>query len=179
MNHLESATDDPPLRNELLDKIIAFVSAAALQLRRVRQPRDRRRCLIGNKMIGAIGEVSAQDPRTADLAADVSHAALVAKLLAVGFGVAGAVGLIGAAVLRRRKRHVFVPIAAVVTVGGELALSISGGHVTSLDAIMVGCALFAVGVWYKLPRTLPETRRSAVVGRPDRHRARARARPST
>jgi len=89
---------------------------------------------------------------TALINAILGTMALVAKLIALGFGILALAEFAAGEFLRRRLRNIIVPIACGMTVVGEAAFSIWAKHFTSLDAIMVICALFAFWTWYRLPR---------------------------
>lgn len=115
--------------------------------------------LISGHMAGAIGDISEKNQVDASLTTDAHHMALVAKCVAIGFGVLAAVEFGAGEFLRRRLRNVVVPIACAMTIAGDLAFSIWAKHFTGLDAIMIACALFAYWTWYRLPRAHSDTSR--------------------
>jgi len=111
--------------------------------------------LIGGHLIGAIGDVSEKAQLDANVTASAHHAELIAKLVAVGFGILAAAEFGASHFLRRRLRNIFVPIACAMTVVGEVGFSIWAKKFTALDAILVACAVFAAWAWSRLPR--PQT----------------------
>jgi hypothetical protein len=111
--------------------------------------------LFSGHFIGAIGDASEKTHFNDHLTADANHAAMVAKILAVAFGVLAAVEFGAGEFLRRRLRNIVVPIACGMTIAGELGFSIWAKHFTALDAILIACALFAYWTWYRLPRAKP------------------------
>ena len=157
MNQPASDAPVPTPGEELTSKILAYVGSVSIGIVASINVVIAGVAIFTGNLIGAIGDVSAKTDGTAsaDLAASAHHAALVAKLVAIGFALLGGLGFVAGAFIRRRRRHLFVPIALAITIAGELGFSIWGGHFTSLDAIMIGCTLFAGFIWYRLPRTLP------------------------
>jgi hypothetical protein len=151
----QPASDVPTPGDELTSKILAYVGSVSIGIVASINVVIAGVAIFTGNLIGAIGDVSAKTEGSADLAASAHHAALVAKLVAIGFALLGGLGFVAGAFIRRRRRHLFVPIALAITIAGELGFSIWGGHFTSLDAIMIGCTLFAGFIWYRLPRTLP------------------------
>jgi len=113
--------------------------------------------LLSGHLAGAIGDASEKSNFDANLTTDAHHVALVAKLVAVGFGLLALVEFAAGEFLRRRLRNIFVPIACGMTIAGEAAFSIWAKHFTSLDAIMIVCALFAFWTWHRLPRATRTT----------------------
>ena len=108
--------------------------------------------LIGGHLIGAIGDVSDKAQLDPNLSTSAHHAELVAKLIAVAFGVLAACEFGAGIFLRRRIRNLIVPIACAMTVVGEAGLSIWAKKFTALDALLIACALFAAWAWSRLPR---------------------------
>jgi hypothetical protein len=108
--------------------------------------------LIGGHLVGAIGDVSEKAQLDPNLSNSAHHAEMVAKLVAVGFGLLAATEFGAGEFLRRRIRNIFVPIACGLTVVGEAAFSIWAKKFTALDAILIACALFAAWTWSRLPR---------------------------
>ena len=71
-------------------------------------------------LVGGFGDRGRAAPRSGSLADSANHAALIAKLIALGFGVMAATEYGAAHFLRRRIRTLFIPIACGLTVVGEL-----------------------------------------------------------
>jgi hypothetical protein len=102
--------------------------------------------------MGAVGDASSKANLDDHLTASANSAATTAKALAIGFAVLAAVEFGAGEFLRRRIRNLIVPIACAVTVVGEVGFSAWVGKFTALDAMLIGCALFAAWTWSRLPR---------------------------
>ena len=107
--------------------------------------------LVCGHLAGAFGEAGERfhDDHLADSA---NHAALIVKLIALGFGVMAATEYGAAHFLKKRIRTLFIPIACGLTVVGELSFSLWSWHFNALDAIIIACVAFSTWVWWKLPR---------------------------
>ena len=137
---------------DLTTKVLAVLGSLALGFTALVNAILGTMALLSGHLAGAIGDASEKSNFDATLTADAHHMALVAKLIAVGFGVMALAEFAAGEFLRRRLRNIIVPIACGMTVVGEAAFSIWAKHFTSLDAIMIVCALFAFWTWYRLPR---------------------------
>jgi hypothetical protein len=140
-------------RNDTTDpmtRVLAWLGYAALGVAALLNVLLATVLLVTGHLVGAFGEAGEHlhDQHLADTA---NHAALIAKLIAVGFGVMAATEYGAAHFLRRRIRTLFIPIACGLTVVGECAFSIWTGHFNALDAIIIACVAFATWVWWKLP----------------------------
>ena len=111
--------------------------------------------LFTGNLMGAVGDASAKAKLGDALTADANSAATTAKALAIAFAVLAALEFGAGEFLRRRVRNVIVPIGCGATVLGEIGLSIWIGKFTALDAMLIGCALFAAWTWSRLPRPEP------------------------
>lgn len=138
--------------NEVTSKVLAWLAFMALGAAALLNTVIAGTLLIGGHLIGAIGEVASKTDGGADVASDAGHAALVAKLIAIGFGVLAATEYAAGHFLKHRVRTIFVPITTGLTIVGELAFSIWTKHFNALDAAIIVLALFATWVWTRLPR---------------------------
>jgi hypothetical protein len=111
--------------------------------------------LFTGNLMGAVGDASAKANFDDHLTSSANSAATTAKALAIGFAVLAALEFGAGEFLRRRIRNLVVPIACAATVVGEVAFSAWVGKFSALDAMLIGCALFAAWTWVRLPR--PET----------------------
>jgi hypothetical protein len=105
--------------------------------------------LFTGNLAGAIGDAKL-DPALTESA---NHSAASAKALAIAFGVLAALEFGAGEFLRRRVRNVFVAIACGITIAAEVGFSTWIGKFTALDAMLIGCALFAAWTWWRLPTT--------------------------
>jgi hypothetical protein len=140
--------DDRP--SDPMSKVLAWLGFAALGLAATLNAILGAVALFGGHLIGAIGEV-AEKTDSSDVATSAGHAALVAKLIALGFGVLAASEYAAGHFLKRQVRTVFVPIATGLTIVGEAAFDVWSKRFSGLDAVIMACALFATWVWWKLP----------------------------
>jgi hypothetical protein len=138
-----------------MSKVLAWLGYAALGLAALLNAVLGAAMLMGGHLIGAFGVAGEQlhDDKLADTA---NHAALIAKLIALGFGVMAATEYGAAHFIKRQIRTAFIPIACGLTVVGECSFSIWTGHFNALDAIIIACVAFATWVWWKLPATAPQ-----------------------
>lgn len=134
-------------------KVLPWLGHAALGLSAVLNAVIAGMLLLGGELIGAFGKAGEQ-LNDAELAASANHAALIAKIVAVAFGVLAATEYGAAHFLKRRIRTLFIPITCAVTIAAEVGFSIWSKHFSALDAIIIACAVFAGWVWWKLPRPL-------------------------
>jgi len=132
-------------------KVLAWLGHAALGLSAVLNAVIAGTLLIGGQLIGAVGEAS-EKLHDADLANSANHAALIAKIVAVAFGVLAATEYGAAIFLKKRIRTVFIPITCGLTVAAEVGFSIWSKRFNALDAVIIACCMFAAYVWWKLPR---------------------------
>jgi hypothetical protein len=159
---LEKSVEDVPRKgmSDVTLKIVAFLGSTALGFTALINAVIAGLALFTGNLIGAVGDVASKND-AAKLADDAGHAAAVAKGIAIGFFVLAAIEFAGSLFLTARKRNVIVPIACGLTVAGEVGLSVWSGKFNALDAILIGCALFATWVWWQLPRAgSPEDRSS-------------------
>jgi hypothetical protein len=152
MNGMDTTATAP--RNDATIKVLAWLAYAALGVAAFLNAVLAGVAVIGGHMIGAIG-TAADQADEATIAADANHAALVAKLIGVGFGLLAATEYAAGHFIKRRIRTLFVPIAMGLTFAGELGFDIWARHFNGLDAGILVCAAFATWVWWKLPRTTP------------------------
>ncbi len=138
--------------NDVTSKVLAWLAFMALGLAALLNTVIAGTLLIGGHLIGAIGEVASRSDGGSDVASDAGHAALVVKLVAIGFGVLAATEYAAGHFVKHRVRTLFVPIAVGLTIVGEVAFSIWTRHFNALDATIIACALFASWVWWRLPR---------------------------
>jgi hypothetical protein len=131
-------------------KVLAWLGYAALGLAALLNAVIATMMLVGGHLIGAFGEAGEQ-LHDDHLASSANHAALIAKLVAVGFGVLAASEYAAGHFLKRRIRTMFVPVACGLTVVGEVAFSIWTKRFNALDVVIVACVAFAAWVWAKLP----------------------------
>jgi hypothetical protein len=150
-----SNLDTPTPGDEITSKILAYVGSAAIGFVAVINTVIAAMAIFTGNLIGAIGDVNEKANGGEALTSSAHHAALNAKLVAVGFGLLAGLCFVAGAFIKYRKRHVFVPIATGITVAGWVGFSVWTAHFSSLDAIIIGCALFATFIWYRQPKTLP------------------------
>jgi len=143
--NLREDTTDP------MTKVLAWLGYAALGVAAFLNAILGGTILVTGHLIGAFG-VAGEHLHDDQLADSANHAALIAKLIAIGFGVMAATEYGAAHFLRRRIRTMFIPIACGLTVVGETAFSVWSGHFNALDAVIIACVAFATWVWWKLPR---------------------------
>ena len=136
---------------DVMSKVLAWLGYAALGLAAMLNALLGTMMLMGGHLIGAFGVAGEQlhDDKLADSA---NHAALIAKLIALGFGVLAASEYAAGHFLKRRIRTLFIPIACGLTIVGEAAFSVWTKHFNAIDAIIGACVVFAAWVWWKLPR---------------------------
>jgi hypothetical protein len=149
--------DEDP-QAQVTGKVLAWLAYAALGVAALLNTILAVMALVGGHLAGALGEVATQigsGSDAAQVATDAGHAALVAKLIAVLFGVLAATEYAAGHFIRARVRTVFVPIAMALTFVGELGFSLWAKQFTAIDAIVLACAAFASWVWWKLPRRTP------------------------
>ena len=151
-----SDLDDAPRVDPTL-KVLAWLGGAALGFASVINFLIAALALISGHLMGAVGDAATAVTKdgtadASDLASDAGHAALIAKLVALGFALLAGTEFAAAAFLKRRVRTWFVPFAAGLTVAGELAFSAWSRRFNALDAILIACALFATFAWSRLPR---------------------------
>lgn len=149
MNH-DLGSDRPS--HDLTTKVLAALGSAALGFTAMINAVIAAVALFSGNLIGAMGDAIAKSNANDPLSASAGHAAMTAKALAIAFAVVAALEFGAGEFLRRRIRNVIVPIACGATVVGEVALSVWSGHFNALDALLVGCALFAAWTWWRLPR---------------------------
>jgi hypothetical protein len=134
-----------------MSKVLAWLGYASLGLAAFLNAILGGTILIGGHLIGAFGEAG-ERLHDDDLANSANHAALIAKLIALGFGVMAATEYGAAHFLKKRIRTLFIPIACGLTVVGEVAFSVWTKHFNAIDAIIIACVAFSTWVWWKLPR---------------------------
>jgi hypothetical protein len=149
---------------DLTTKVLAVLGSLALGFTALINAIFGTMALLSGHLAGAIGDASEKTKFDSNLTTDAHHFALAAKLVALGFGLLALVEFGAGEFLRRRIRNLVVPIACGMTIVGEAALSIWAKHFTSLDAIMVLCAVFAAWTWYRLPRATPYNPHDARLG---------------
>jgi hypothetical protein len=158
MNDLDTSMNyaNPSLAgDDITTKILAFLGSAALGFTSLINAVIAGLALFTGNLIGAVGDASEKSNLDAHLTASANHAATTAKVIALAFALLAAVEFAAGEFLRRRRRNLIVPIACGATVVGEVALSAWGGRFTALDAILIGCAMFAAWTWWRLPRPTP------------------------
>jgi hypothetical protein len=140
-------TDDntPPMT-----KVLAWLGYAALGLAAMLNAVIATVMVVGGHLAGAIGEAGEQ-LHDDNVASSANHAALIAKLIALGFFVLAASEYAAGHFLKRRIRTLFVPVACALTVVGEAAFAIWTKRFNALDVVIVACVAFAAWVWTKLP----------------------------
>src|SRR5258706_11546245 len=141
---------------DVTTKILAFLGSLALGFAPMIEGLIAAVLLFAGTLMGAAADASKELAASEHVTASVSHAATTAKAIAIAFAVLAALEFGAGEFLRRRVRNVIVPIACIATVGGEVGLSVWAGHFSALDAILIGCALFAGWTWWRLPRTQSE-----------------------
>lgn len=134
-----------------MSKVLAWLGYASLGLAALLNAVLGGTLLVCGHLAGAFGEAGERlhDDNLADTA---NHAALIAKLIAVGFGVMAATEYGAAHFLKKRIRTLFIPIACGLTVVGELSFSLWSKRFNAIDAIIIACVAFSTWVWWKLPR---------------------------
>jgi hypothetical protein len=125
-------------KSEVMSKVLAWLGYASLGIAAMFNVLLGTLMLMGGSLIEAFG-----DPK---------HAALIVKLIAVGFFVLAASEYAAGHFLKRRIRTLFIPIACALTIVGEVAFSVWTKHWSAIDAIIAACALFSAWVWSRLPR---------------------------
>ncbi len=152
-------TSEADAPNPAAMKVLAWLGSAALGFAAMINGVLAALALFSGHLIGAFSEAADHATKegadAADLAASAGHAALIAKLIAIGFAVLAGAEIGAAAFLKRQVRTKFVPFATGLTVAGELAFDAWSKRFNALDAIIIGCAVFATFVWYKLPLVAP------------------------
>ena len=151
-------TEEVEAPNEATSKVLAWLGYAALSVAAFLNTILAVMALFTGHLAGAVSEVASKTEGGAEIASDTGHAALVAKLIALGFGVLAATEYAAGHFLKKRVRTLFVPIALAMTIVGESAFAIWSKQFTGLDAVICACALFAGVVWYKTPRVVPAER---------------------
>jgi hypothetical protein len=151
-------TEEAEAPNEVTSKVLAWLGYAALGVAAFLNTILAVMALFTGHLVGAVSEVAAKTEGGADIASDAGHAAMVAKLIAVGFGVLAATEYAAGHFLKKRVRTLFVPIALAITFAGEGAFAVWSKRFNGLDAVICACALFAGFVWYKTPRVVPTER---------------------
>jgi hypothetical protein len=131
-------------------KVLAWLGYAAMGLAALLNAIIASVMLVGGHLAGAFGEAGEQ-LHDDHLASTANHAALIAKLIAVGFGVLAASEYAAGHFLKRRIRTMFVPVACALTVVGEAAFAVWTKRFNALDVVIVACVAFAAWVWTKLP----------------------------
>jgi len=134
-----------------MSKVLAWLGFASLGLAAFLNAVLGGTILVCGHLIGAFGEAG-EHLHDDDLANSANHAALIAKLIAIGFGVMAATEYGAAHFLKKRIRTLFIPIACGLTVVGELGFSIWSKHFNAIDAIIIACVAFSTWVWWKLPK---------------------------
>ena len=134
-----------------MSKVLAWLGFASLGLAAFLNAVLGGTILICGHLIGAFGEAG-ERLHDDDLANSANHTALIAKLIAIGFGVMAATEYGAAHFLKKRIRTLFIPIACGLTVVGELGFSIWSKHFNAIDAIIIACVAFSTWVWWKLPK---------------------------
>jgi hypothetical protein len=138
--------------SEVTSKVLAWLGYAAMGVAAFLNTIIAAMALFTGHLAGAVSEVASKTDGGADVASDAGHAALVAKLIAIGFGVLAATEYAAGHFLKRRVRTKFVPIALGMTIAGEVGFSAWSHAFNALDAVIIGCALFAGYVWYQTPK---------------------------
>ena len=136
------------MNDELTTKVLATLGSVALGFCAMINAVIAAVALFTGNLFGAVGDAKLD----AALTESANHTAASAKALAIAFGVLAALEFGAGEFLRRRVRNVVVAIACAVTIVGEVAFSAWVGHFTALDAMLIGCALFAAWTWWRLPR---------------------------
>jgi len=134
-----------------MSKVLAWLGFASLGLAAFLNAVLGGTILVCGHLIGAFGEAG-ERLHDDDLANSANHTALIAKLIAIGFGVMAATEYGAAHFLKKRIRTLFIPIACALTVVGELGFSIWSKHFNAIDAIIIACVAFSTWVWWKLPK---------------------------
>ena len=140
--------------NDAMSKVLAWLGFASLGLAAFLNAVLGGTILVCGHLIGAFGDAG-EHLHDDDLANSANHAALIAKLIALGFGVMAATEYGAAHFLKKRIRTLFIPIACALTVVGELSFSIWSKHFNAIDAIIIACVAFSTWVWWKLPKQSP------------------------
>lgn len=141
--------------SEVTSKVLAWLGYAAMGVASFLNTVLACMALFTGHLVGVVHEVAAKTDGGEDIASSAGHAALVAKLIAIGFGLLAATEYAAGHFLKRRVRTKFVPVALVMTIAGEVAFSAWSHSFNAIDAIVVACALFAGYVWWQLPRRAP------------------------
>jgi hypothetical protein len=125
-------------------KILAFLGSLALGFTAMINMVIAALALFCGQVIDAATEAAADG--------QVASGATAAKVLGVAFAVLAMLEFSAGELLRRRKRNIMVPIACGATIVAEVGLSVWAGKWNGLDVVMLGCAVFAVWTWSRLPR---------------------------
>lgn len=135
--------------DNLTTKVLAVLGSVALGFCAMINAVIAAVALFTGNLFGAVGDAKLD----AALTESANHTATSAKVLAILFGLLAALQFGAGEFLRRRVRHAFVAIACGITIAGAVGFSLWVGKFTALDAMLVGCALFAGWTWWRLPRT--------------------------
>jgi hypothetical protein len=143
--------------NDAAITILAWLGGAALGAAALINGLIAAVSLLGGQMISAMGETVdkldlADAARKAAAVADAETASHNAKLFALGFGALAVIEVVAAILLKSGLRTIFIPIVAVVTLGGWIALAAHSGHVGGLDVAMFVAMPIAIAGWWNLPR---------------------------
>jgi hypothetical protein len=138
-------------KSDVMSKVLAWLGYASLGVAAMLNALLGTLMLMGGHLIGAFG-VAGEQLHDDKMATEANHAALIAKLIALGFFVLAASEYAAGHFLKKRIRTLFIPIACAMTVVGEVAFSVWTGHFNAIDAIIGACALFSGWVWSRLPR---------------------------
>src|SRR6476469_642496 len=105
---------------DMTTKVLAVLGSVALGFTALINAILGTMALLTGHLAGAIGDASAKTKFDQHLTTDAHSVALVAKLLAVGFGILALVEFGAGEFLRRRLRNIVVPIACGMNVAGTL-----------------------------------------------------------
>jgi hypothetical protein len=136
------------MNDDLTTKVLATLGSVALGFCAMINAVIAAVALFTGNLFGAVGDAKLD----AALTESANHTAASAKALAIAFGLLAALEFGAGEFLRRRVRNAVVAIACAVTIVSEVAFSTWVGHFTALDAMLIGCALFAAWTWWRLPR---------------------------
>jgi len=137
---------------DMTTKVLAVLGSVALGFTAMINAVIAAVALFTGNLMGVVGDASEKAKLDEHLTASANHAATTGKVLAIAFAVLAALEFGAGEFLRRRVRNVIVPIACAATVAGEIGFSLWVGKFTALDAMLIGCALFAAWSWWRLPR---------------------------
>ena len=138
-------------KTDVMSKVLAWLGYASLGVAATLNALLGTMILIGGHLIGAFG-IAGEQLHDDKMASEANHAALIAKLIAMGFFVLAASEYAAGHFLKRRIRTLFIPIACGLTIVGEVAFSVWTKHFNAIDAIIGACVVFSAWVWWKLPR---------------------------